>query len=197
METYIHLIRHGITEGNQKRWYYGDSDIPLADEGIKAIKELVEDDIYPRPKDACFFTSGMLRTEQTFKLIYGNKTHKKIKALEEMKFGDFEKKTHDELCNTEEYHRWMDDATKTTPPPGGESVMSFRKRVNAGFDNLLELHKKKQRDFVVVCHGGVIGNILGYVFPKERDNMFQWIPHPARGYSLKVKDGQICGYESI
>ena len=40
MRSKICLIRHGITEGNKNRLYYGYADIPLAEEGIAALKEL-------------------------------------------------------------------------------------------------------------------------------------------------------------
>ena len=68
MKTKICLIRHGITEGNQKRLYYGSSDIPLAEEGIEMLRSLSAQDIYPDDTDAKYYTSGMLRTEQTFSL---------------------------------------------------------------------------------------------------------------------------------
>ena len=35
----IYLFRHGITEGNKLRLYYGSTDIPLIEEGIEAIRE--------------------------------------------------------------------------------------------------------------------------------------------------------------
>ncbi len=66
------MIRHGITEGNQKRLYYGSSDIPLAEEGIEMLRNLSAQEIYPDDTDAKYYTSGMLRTEQTFSLIYRN-----------------------------------------------------------------------------------------------------------------------------
>lgn len=75
MKTKICLIRHGITEGNQKRLYYGSSDIPLAEEWIEMLRSLSAQDIYPDDTDAKYYTSGMLRTEQTFSLIYGNREH--------------------------------------------------------------------------------------------------------------------------
>ena len=45
MKSYIHFIRHGITEGNQKGWYYGSLDIPLTEEGVAALKTLKEQKI--------------------------------------------------------------------------------------------------------------------------------------------------------
>ena len=34
------LIRHGITEGNARRLYYGAADIPLLPEGEEALRRL-------------------------------------------------------------------------------------------------------------------------------------------------------------
>ena len=39
MESRIILIRHGITEGNKKRWFYGAADIPLSQEGREELIE--------------------------------------------------------------------------------------------------------------------------------------------------------------
>ena len=48
MNSYIHLIRHGITAGNENRWYYGRMDIPLTARGIAQLEKLRADGIYPR-----------------------------------------------------------------------------------------------------------------------------------------------------
>ena len=43
MKSYtIHLIRHGITEGNLLGQYIGRTDSPLAAEGIRALQDLKE-----------------------------------------------------------------------------------------------------------------------------------------------------------
>jgi len=33
------LIRHGLTEGNVRRWYYGALDLPLCETGKSALRE--------------------------------------------------------------------------------------------------------------------------------------------------------------
>jgi broad specificity phosphatase PhoE len=43
----------------------------------------------------------MLRTEQTFFLIYGCKEHQVLPELREYHFGEFEMKTHDQLSENE------------------------------------------------------------------------------------------------
>ena len=49
MKTYkIHLIRHGLTEGNLKGQYIGKTNIPLAGVGVTQLKEYAEDYQYPK-----------------------------------------------------------------------------------------------------------------------------------------------------
>ena len=97
MKSKICLIRHGITRGNRDRLYYGQSDIPLIEDGEKEISRLAKEGIYPDSEDAVYYTTGLQRTEQTFGLIYGDKPHDRIELLQEINFGEYEMKTHEEL----------------------------------------------------------------------------------------------------
>lgn len=207
MKSTIHLIRHGITEGNLKRWHYGWADIPLAAEGVENLRQLCEDDIYPRPEEAACYTSGMVRTEQTFKEIYGDVPHQVLPKLKEMNFGDFEKKTYDELKDNPDYQKWITDKTFQTSIPGGESKSEFYNRVQNGFEELVNLHireelkhrhNKKDTDTICVCHGGVISCIMIGQFGADGLGEFiNWIPDPGRGYSITVEDGKCVSYEKI
>ena len=51
------LIRHGLTEGNLKRLYYGSTDLPLTEAGIAALHS----DPPAAPKAQAYYTSGMRR----------------------------------------------------------------------------------------------------------------------------------------
>lgn len=207
MKSTIHLIRHGITEGNLKRWHYGWADIPLAAEGVENLRQLCEEDIYPRPEEAACYTSGMVRTEQTFKEIYGDVPHQVLPKLKEMNFGDFEKKTYYELKDNPDYQKWITDKTFQTSIPGGESKSEFYNRVQNGFEELVNLHRreelkhrhnKKDTDTICVCHGGVISCIMIGQFGADGLGEFiNWIPDPGRGYSITVEDGKCVSYEKI
>ena len=70
MKTLV-LIRHGLTEGNVRRWYYGALDIPLCPEGEAALKKAAAAGLYPPVNGRRIVTSGLLRTEQTLRLLYG------------------------------------------------------------------------------------------------------------------------------
>ena len=51
------LIRHGLTEGNLKRLYYGSTDLPLTEAGIAALR--TNPPAAPEAQD--YYTSGMRR----------------------------------------------------------------------------------------------------------------------------------------
>ena len=222
MNTKICLIRHGITEGNQKRLYYGASDIPLAEEGTSMLRELASQGIYPDDADAVCYTSGLLRTEQTFSLIYGAREHGAFSPFREIDFGDFEMKSYEELKEDADYQTWIGDTTGTLPPPGGESARDFQERVLDGFAELLRRQKQRAEALlqetaeasegenpldkkaldgklltIAVCHGGPIAAILQNAFPEEKDNFFQWLPDPGHGYLLSLDGDEIVGKESF
>ena len=64
----LHLIRHGLTEGNLKGLYIGSgSDLPLCAEGRAQLKTLKKDFGYPQVP--LVFTSPMLRATQTAEIL--------------------------------------------------------------------------------------------------------------------------------
>jgi len=196
----IHLIRHGTTEANKAQMYYGSTDLPLSKEGVDIITGLAAAGKYPKADGAFLYTTGLLRTEQTFFLIYGCREHQEVPELREYHFGEFEMKTHDQLSEDEAYQAWINDREGMTPCPGGESPCDFRARIAAGFAGILEKHKSgesRDRDSIVVCHGGAISLIMELCFPNVGKNIFQWQPEPGRGYSIHLVDGMPVAYDEI
>ena len=60
MKTYkLHLIRHGLTEGNLKGQYIGRTELPVLPEGITALKNLKDNIEYPFADKV--YSSPMLR----------------------------------------------------------------------------------------------------------------------------------------
>ncbi len=206
MSSRIHFIRHGITEGILNRWYYGSTDMPLVQEGIDEIVKYKTEGVYPEAGEADFYSSGMLRADQTMDVIYGEIPRTAIKTLQEMNFGRWECKTFSELENEPEFQEWMNCTDNSFIFPEGESILSFYDRVNVGLDELVGLHRLKElsnrhsgKDSVsiIVCHGGVIAACMERYFTGEKDNFWAWIPAPGRGYTLQFEDGEPAGYEAI
>lgn len=117
------LLRHAQTEGSLRNLYYGAADIPALPESLSELHRRAGD--YPTAQR--YYTSGMLRTEQTLAAIYGNVPHTRLPGLREMDFGDFEMKSYEELKDTPAYQAWITDV-EHNPCPHGESAPQVLRR---------------------------------------------------------------------
>ena len=199
MISRIHIIRHGITAGNLKNLMYSNTDLPLLKTGVEQIAELAAQNAYPVCENANYYTSGLLRTEQTLLLIYGEVEHKKIRDLREMEFGKYENRTFEELNRDPEYMEWFSDETGEVAIPGGESINGFKRRAVSGFEEVLADHLaeteeaeeadsgRESVDSIIICHGGPISAIMEYCFPDEKEHMFRWMPDPGHGYTIEFE----------
>ena len=206
MKSCIHFIRHGITEGIQNKWYYGATDMPLVDEGVKELESLKAEGIYPLLNSADCYTSGMLRANQTFETIYGNVKFREIENLKEMSFGRWECKTFDQLKEMEGFDQWINDKSGTFVFPGGDSANSFSLRVADGLEELRGYHRIKEQFYsasgedassIIVCHGGVISVCMCILFGIPAEDFWKWIPAPGRGYTAYFENGQPVKFEKI
>ena len=171
------LIRHSLTTGNERRWYYGSADLPLSDAGRALCKD--KRGQLPVSQSAQFATTGMLRTEQTLQLLFGDVPHAVFPSLREMALGRFECRTYDELKDDADYQRWLSDADGAFVIPGGESNAGFARRVEQGVQSLL---RKYDGELVVVCHGGTIRRAMSALFPDSGRSFWDWKAGPCGGY---------------
>lgn len=205
MLSCIHFIRHGITQGILNKWYYGWEDLPLIEAGVKEINELKDQGIYPADSSR-YYTSGMLRADQTLSAIYGDVPYTAIPDLKEMNFGEWECKTFDQLKELPEFDAWMSDRTGAFTFPGGESANTFAERVRGGLKELLNNHRLLELSnrhsgnpsiSTIVCHGGVIAACMCHLFKLPPDTFWEWIPAAGRGYSVYFEDGEPVRYEKL
>ena len=169
----IYLIRHGKTEANEKRLYCGMTDIPLSETGKAEVQDLHYD-----VKNVRFLTSGMKRTDETLRLLFGDVPFETELRFREMDFGIFEMHSYEELKDTPEYQQWLTGDNEENVTPGGESGLGMQRRVLEAFSEL-------RTDTCLVTHGGVIAAIMAASFPEEEKNRYQWQPKPGRGYCLR------------
>ena len=131
MKTLL-LIRHGLTEGNVRRWYYGALDLPLCPDGEAALRKAAAAGLYPPADGRRIVTSGLLRTEQTLRLLYGEQPHEQWAELREVNFGVFEGRSYDELNGRADYEAWVAGDWFYNVPPGGESFAQAERRILTG-----------------------------------------------------------------
>ena len=184
------LIRHGVTQGNERKAYTGcGSDDGLSEEGRSAAQRFAQEISAYIGKDTLFFSSPLKRAVQTAQLITAaaslDKTVHTVDRLKEIDFGIFEGKNHSQLDGNKDYQAWIDSGG-TAPIPGGESRDGFIQRSMEGFKEVLK-SSGEYEDIVIVCHGGNImaimsclrdcdyyehmaGNLDGYFLELEIDN---------------------------
>ena len=177
------LIRHGLTEGNLKRWYYGGVDIPLAPEGEAALRALREQ--YDYPTAPRYYTSGMIRTEQTLAILYGDQPHTVVPGLREMNFGDWEQCSYEDLKDDPAFIAWATGDVEHHVAPNGESFAQVYDRVGEAILPILE----KNEDAVCVVHGGVIAFLLKRWFPTDLAHTYERTPEPGHGYQVTFTNG--------
>ena len=195
MNALIHIIRHGRTFANTNGLYCGSTDVSLSETGIREILEYKEKGIYPEAE--LFITSGLKRTVETLRLIYGDVGYIAVPGLREYNFGEFEMHSHYELENRHEYQAWIADETGDVYCPCGESRTGFCERVGQGLNEALEvIERRKASSAAIICHGGTIMAIMHILFPDDR-KYYEWQPGNGLGYTLQYTDGKFSGYRII
>ena len=180
----LHLIRHGLTQGNLDGRYIGSgTDLPLCEEGRAQLAQLKARFAYPAAE--VVFTSPLLRATQTAELLYPGVRTLPLQDLREMAFGVFENRPITELAADPAFAAWMDPASQTVPE-GAESREAFARRTEGMLMKLFEFMIKDHiREAACVTHGGVILNMMArHVLPQRRPE--DWMTDPGCGYSLRL-----------
>lgn len=146
----LHLIRHAPTAGNLKKQYIGWTDEPIlpfeavADTGKKKV-----------------WGSDLLRCRQTAEKLFPNAAYIEEPDFRECHFGEWEKKTYEELRKEERYRNWIENPAKIAPP-GGESFCELAERVGNAVFRLPE-----GDEFTIIMHGGPIRYLLARATEQE------------------------------
>ena len=172
----VYLVRHGKTEANLQHRYCGSTDRRRTESGRRELSEL-----HYGIKDVRFVISGMRRTEETLKLLFGDVEYETEPAFKEIDFGVFEMGSYEELKDREDYRVWLTGDNMRNVPPGGESGEQMTQRVLRALPQLLD------RDTVLITHGGVIAAIMDCLFPQEGKTRYEWQPVPGHGYAVTGK----------
>ena len=171
----LYLIRHGRTPANDAHLYCGSTDIGLSESGIQALNALSYD-IHPD----LFLTSGMKRTEQTLRLLFGPVDHEIRPEFREIDFGAFEMKSYEQLKEDPDYQAWITGDNESNIPPEGESGVMMKDRVLKALTPLLN----GTQSVAVITHGGVIAAVMETLFPEEGKSRYEWQPKPGYGYGI-------------
>ena len=156
--TTIDLLRHGEPVGGRR--FRGSTDDPLSEQGWLQMRTTTAerggwDRLVSSPLLRCANFAAELAEQRTLPLA--------VEAdLRELHFGDWEGRETAAL--------WKEAKTQmlpffqnpeANPPPNGERLQDFRKRLMGCWQRLLEQHRGEH--LLVICHGGVIRLLLSQV----------------------------------
>jgi broad specificity phosphatase PhoE len=194
------LIRHGETEGAEKRRYKGSIDVPLSGNGVRQIRkvseyiaQLVQDSLTSESSRQAFkppappprkgsalgllnavYCSDLSRARASAEIIA--RPHSRIPvvmgSLRERNFGIWEGMRFDEIREKypDEFDAWAGNPLKFCPM-GGESTSEVRKRVIEALDKIVA--DNTGESIAVVSHGGVNRIILCHVLGVPLENIFR------------------------
>lgn len=182
----LHLIRHGLAEGNEEGVMIGgDTDRELTEKGVQDLWELAARFSYPRV--GLVFSSPMKRAMHTADILYPHIKEKRVlEDLREMRFGEFECGRWDELQHNERFRKWEDPADGSFVPEGGESRNQFDARVAKALQTML-MHQAQNGIWEAACvaHCEVIMSMMAQTVLPPRDR-YGWLADNGCGYTLQT-----------
>jgi alpha-ribazole phosphatase/probable phosphoglycerate mutase len=181
----IFIARHGQTDYNASKLMQGRSDIPLNATGI-AQAGTVRDKLKDYKFDAVY-SSPLIRAVKTAQIISGVNEDEIIKddRIIEANFGKYEMRKYS-ACGIPFSLYWT--LPEIFPAPKGVETTAQMIERTSSF--LSELEKKDYENVLVVCHGGIIRAIRGYLEDAKRG--YIWRPRP-KNCEVRVyecKDGK-------
>ncbi|WP_026673208.1 histidine phosphatase family protein [Alkalihalobacterium bogoriense] len=189
----ITLLRHGMTELNEQKRYSGWNDDMLSEKGRTQLSLQAQS---VKVKPDVVITSDLLRAKQTAAILFPSSPTTSLSSLREYHFGQWDKKSYDELKQETLYRQWLDNPLKVAPP-GGESYGQFIQRLKMSWTVISSwCQEKSVSTIVVVCHGGTIRGLLELYAPIQQ-GFWNWSVPYGSGYSLidsrhNIKEGKRC-----
>lgn len=183
----ITLFRHGLTADNERSAYIGWTNSPLSENGRIGVKEISEQ-IQSSHIEA-IFSSDLIRCTETAEILFPQDEIKKMTGFRELHFGDWERKTYDELKHVQAYRDWIDHPFESGPV-GGEQFSQFENRIKHAFEEIKQyMLTHSINNVAVITHGGVIRCLLT-ILVKSSKSYFDWNTPFGSGYELSWMEQQ-------
>ena len=144
----ISLIRHGLTEANDKGIYIGcRSDYSLSVKGMSQLINKMDEFDYPKVQRV--YSSPMKRCTETAGIIF---PYREIQIVEN---------NVKDLIDREDYKEWLQGKTPDKRAPGGESMEELILRLYKGMHEIImDMMNEELTHCAVITHSGIITNIL-------------------------------------
>lgn len=163
----IYLIRHGETDYNKARCFYGRTDVSINETGKQQAKNLAA--IMAQYPVVQIYTSSLKRSQETARLVFPRQDHCQLAlaGFDERDFGAWEGLTADEIEARfpSEWANWLESPFEVTPPRA-ESFSHFHGRVTHTLDQILAGNCGHE-PVAIVAHLGVLRLIYQILVDRE------------------------------
>lgn len=154
----ISVLRHGLTEANEKGIYIGSTDMPLSAKGASELAAKMDEYDYPTVHRV--YSSPLKRCTETADILFPCTELCVVDDLRELDLGVFENKSVDELLNNDEYKAWLRGG-KDTRPPNGESLEEMTARTYKALHSIImDMMESGLTHCAMITHAGIISNML-------------------------------------
>lgn len=161
--TEIIFIRHGETDFNRARLYFGHLDPDLNETGIEQLRKAKILFEKREKMPDIVFSSDLKRCSQSMEILEIDEETEKIltEDLREINFGIFEGKTYEEIKNKypEKVEKMKND-WRNFKADKGESINEMMLRVAEKMNEIINQYRNKK--ILVVAHAGVIQALISY-----------------------------------
>lgn len=160
-----YLIRHGETDFNKKRFFYGKADVSINETGkeqASKIHQLLKGRAISR-----IYTSQLKRTLETAAIIFPDHIPTAYKALNERDFGLWEGRTANEIqvAFPLVWEEWLESPFDVTPSKA-EPFQKFKDRVQSIVE---EIRETEDDEIAIVGHLGVLRLIYQFLVDPKAD----------------------------
>ena len=176
-----YLIRHGETDFNKKRFFYGKADVSINETGKEQAALLHQ--LMKGRSISRVYTSQLKRTQETATIIFPDQNPTAYKALNERDFGLWEGRTANEIQAAFPlvWEEWLESPFEVTPSKA-EPFEKFKERV---WSIVKEIRETAAPEIVIVGHLGVLRLIYQFLVNMEADFWSIDIP---QGTALLLED---------
>ena len=172
-ETRFWLIRHALVEENARAILYGVMDVPLCETTLLEQAPMYRALAQRLPRPAVWAVTPLSRTRRTaeaiFRAGYPPVEPQIEPGLIEQSLGEWQGLPHADLparLALPKHAFWPLAGDEV--PPGGESMEAVIARTGAALERLANTNR--DRDVVIVSHGGTIRAAVAHALRIEADN---------------------------
>ena len=189
---YLYIIRHGITAWNKAKRMQGQTDIPLAEEGIelavrtgKGMADVPIDLVISSPLSRAVETAECVIRGRNIPMITDER-------IQEISFGEWEGEcVQDSQRLPEGYmEQFFHDPLHLPQAPGGETFLQVRERTGAFLDEIRTKTEYQDKNLLISTHGAAGRCLLSHFFEDGDVNIWRTgVPANCSVSIVEIKDG--------